>query len=214
MLRYAITDRTLLTSDPRQQPEVLLQQIAAWASPHRSEPIHFIQLREKDLSPAKLSSLTRQIITMLRTTASSTRLLLNASSASGHGIDIALAGAAHGVHLTSTTFLSANEVRARFTAAGLQPPILTVSCHTLAEVEAAHQQHLDAILFAPVFQKNVPNQTLPGIGLTRLHEACRLAVPTPVLALGGITPQNTQSCLDAGAAGIAAIRLFCTSPSE
>ena len=71
-----------------------------------------------------------------------------------------------------------------------------------------------AILFAPVFSKALPTQTLPGTGLALLRAACLLAVPTPVLALGGITPQNTQSCLDAGAAGIAAIRLFCPHPSE
>jgi thiamine-phosphate pyrophosphorylase len=41
-----------------------------------------------------------------------------------------------------------------------------------------------------------------------LHEACLAATPLPVLALGGVTAENQQQCLAAGAAGIAAIRLF------
>ena len=44
------------------------------------------------------------------------------------------------------------------------------------------------------------------MGLGALREACRAGIP--VLALGGITLENAQSCFAAGAAGIAAIRLF------
>ena len=43
-------------------------------------------------------------------------------------------------------------------------------------------------------------------GLEKLRQACQAKIP--VLALGGVTLQNAHSCLQAGAAGIAAIRLF------
>jgi thiamine-phosphate pyrophosphorylase len=54
---------------------------------------------------------------------------------------------------------------------------------------------------------------LPGTGLDLLRRACRGAAPVPVLALGGVTAQNTPACVAAGAAGIAAIRLFLPKES-
>jgi thiamine-phosphate pyrophosphorylase len=43
-------------------------------------------------------------------------------------------------------------------------------------------------------------------GLAQLRKACQTNIS--ILALGGITLSNARSCVEAGAAGIAAIRLF------
>jgi thiamine-phosphate pyrophosphorylase len=43
--------------------------------------------------------------------------------------------------------------------------------------------------------------------LEKLGEVCS-AISIPVVAIGGVTQENADACLGAGAAGIAAIRLF------
>jgi len=76
-------------------------------------------------------------------------------------------------------------------------------------VQRARDNHADTILFAPVFEKNIAGETItPGQGLNQLRAACLAASPIPVYALGGVTLENAPACLDAGAAGIAGIRLF------
>jgi thiamine-phosphate pyrophosphorylase len=77
-----------------------------------------------------------------------------------------------------------------------------VSCHTPAEVAKAAAQGADFAVFGPVFEKKSAQPS----GLDALREACRERIP--VLALGGITLENAESCVRSGAAGIAGIRLF------
>jgi thiamine-phosphate pyrophosphorylase len=61
----------------------------------------------------------------------------------------------------------------------------------------------DIVTFGPVFSS--PGKSQPT-GLTLLAEACRTA--KSVYALGGITWENAAACMQAGATGIAGIRLF------
>jgi len=65
----------------------------------------------------------------------------------------------------------------------------------------------DYVIFGPVYA--TPSKVGFGQpqGVQRLQEVCK-RLTIPVLAIGGITLQNARDCLAAGAAGIAAIRLF------
>jgi len=198
VLRYAITQRALFSGDDRLQQAALVRQAGRWAD----EGIDFIQLREKDLTPFDLILLARKIREAI--SHSPTRLLINSNPG------VAITTAAHGVHLTAAPNQpSATDIRRRYAQSGLPDPIITVSCHDLAEIERARTQPITAILFAPVFEKSISGQQItPGTGLDRLREACAAAAPIPVYALGGVTPENAPKCLAAGAAGIAGIRLF------
>ena len=140
----------------------------------------------------------------LREMQSSTKLLINTRA------DVAIAARAHGVHLTShTDELMPQQVRELYTHAGLPAPIVSISCHTPADIARARHNAADLILFGPVFEKRVNGELVSeGVGLEALALACAIAQQVPVLALGGITAQNSAACLAAGATGVAGIRTF------
>lgn len=203
MLRYAITSRVLYPGDENQRQAALVREASRWAA----SGIDFIQLREKDLAAAEIAALARKILHAIARVASPTKLLINSRP------DIATATGAHGVHLTSDRDeLTPAQVRSVYAAANLTPPIVTISCHTLDDMQLAGEARADAILFAPVFEKSLPGgEILQGQGLERLHAACIAASPVPVYALGGVTLQNASACIEAGATGIAGIRIFHAS---
>jgi thiamine-phosphate pyrophosphorylase len=208
MLRYAITSRALYPGDERDKQAALLRQTSRWAA----DGIDLIQLREKDLPAAAIAALAREILQAIARMTSSTKLLINSRP------DIAIATGAHGVHLTSDRDeLTPVQVRRLYASVNLPSPVVTISCHTLEEVQRAREDRADAILFAPVFEKILvasgaslepSHGPIPGQGLDRLHAACLAASPVPVYALGGVTLENAPACMAAGAVGIAGIRLF------
>ncbi|HVO59904.1 MAG TPA: thiamine phosphate synthase [Terriglobales bacterium] len=196
-LLYYITDRTQFPGTETQRRQNLLDKIHEAASC----AVDYIQLREKDLSSRDLEKLGRDALDAIRSEQSPTRLLINSRS------DIALAVGADGVHLRSHDISVADAKEVAKLAFGHPEPetrnwLVAASCHSEEEVLRAASAGADFVVFAPVFEKAGGSPT----GLDPLHRACRYIVP--VLALGGVTLENAQSCLDAGAAGIAGIRLF------
>lgn len=160
-------------------------------------------MREKDLPIRELESLAhaaaRIVSQQAGTRESRTRLLINSR------VDVAIACGFDGVHLRSVD-ISPRDVRGVWTLAREgSSPIVAVSCHTVTDVARAASEAADFAVFAPVFEKKGMPAS-PATGLAALRDACRQNIP--VLALGGVNLENAHSCLEAGAAGIAAIRLF------
>jgi thiamine-phosphate pyrophosphorylase len=149
--------------------------------------VELIQIREKDLPARELLRLVSTIRDVAAGT--KTRVLVN------DRLDIALAAGIDGVHLP---------------ADGLPPErvrplvkLLGVSTHTIEEAIEAEKARADFIVFGPIFES--PGKS--AIGLDPLRKVAA-AVKIPVLAIGGVNDRNAQGVLEAGAAGIAGIRLF------
>ncbi len=207
MLLYYITDRNQLQGNGAERRSRLLENIAEAARCR----VNYIQLRERDLTARQLEKLASDAVAALSSAAKHTRLLINSR------VDVAIASGADGVHLRSASDLSASDARSIFHKAGITSPVIAVSCHTLRDVSLAEAHGADFAVFGPVFEKVIGGSgddeaKLPGTGLELLAEACNREAAAssrmPVLGLGGITQQNAGACIEHGAAGIAAIRLF------
>jgi thiamine-phosphate pyrophosphorylase len=222
MLLGYITDRRQFPGSATEQRAALLRKIAEAAR----GGVDYIQLREKDLSARELLELAEEAAAVIRSAApkqpkTGTRKLETGNQKLGtlllinSRLDVALACGADGVHLRSDD-ISAADARAAWMKAatardsglGTHDFLIACSCHTAGEVRRAQSEGADFVVFAPVFEKGGQR----GVGLEALRAACRPeaspAVNIPVLALGGVTLENAQACLEAGAAGIAGIRLF------
>ncbi len=207
-LLYYITDRTQFRGNEVARRHSLLAKVAEAVN----AGVDYIQLREKDMSARELETLASEVLAVVRSNSTlrtenrelGTRLLINSRT------DAALATGADGVHLRSDD-ISPSDVRAIWSSCGagaparVPAPVIAVSCHRVEDAFRAASDQAGIAVFAPVFEKKDAPQT-QSAGLAALHEACQAKIP--VFALGGVTLANFASCLQAGAAGVAGIRLF------
>lgn len=161
--------------------------------------VDLIQLREKDLDSRALLGLVKSSVEAIRGT--KTRIVVN------DRLDVAIAAGAHGVHLGGHS--APLEAILRHVPEDF---LVGVSCHSIEEALKAEAGGADYILLGPTF--DTPSKRLygPPLGLNKLSEVAD-QVRIPLLALGGITVDRVRLCLDAGATGIAGIRLFQEGPS-
>ena len=198
-----VTDRKGLASAEDNRIEALLERVAIASA----AGVDWIQIREKDLSGKELSSLTRSAVAQTEQANEGierTRILVN------DRLDVAYSGCADGVHFGERS-LPIKDVRKwldeKPDLARRYKFLVGVSCHSVQAAAAAARDGADYIFFGPVFATPSKAQFGAPQGLQRLAEVCS-SVTVPVLAIGGITGDSAFECLAAGAAGVAAIRLF------
>jgi thiamine-phosphate pyrophosphorylase len=189
-----VTDRKTLPGGPEEQMRLLLEKIESAAR----AGVDWIQIREKDLDARKLMQLLQE---------SKRRVGANSLVLVNDRLDVALAAGADGVHLGEHSLPVAEAKRLVSERQPGRRFVVGVSTHSLEAVREAGPCGADYAIFGPVFA--TPSKAAYGQaqGLEQLGAACR-AASLPVIAIGGITARNAGECVAAGAAGVAAIRLF------
>jgi len=188
-----VTDRKILTTREDETDWRLVGKIRGTIG----AGVDWVQVREKDLPPQKILALVREIVRA----ADTAKLIVN------DRLDVAVAAGAAGVHLGRESAPIREVVR--WCRGGNAPKefLIGASCHTLSEAREVEIAGASYLIFGPVF--DTPSKRAFGepVGIAKLAQVCA-TVKIPVLAIGGIGLRNARECFQAGAAGIAAIRLF------
>jgi thiamine-phosphate pyrophosphorylase len=152
-----------------------------------------IQLREKDLSAAELFTLG---LRMREVTKNRSLFLIN------DRVDIAQAVGADGVQLPESGLPTsvARWVLGRHALIGR-------SVHDIEAARKAEIDGADMVIVGPVFKTESKADVKP-VGMALIKEIAE-SVPLPVIAIGGVTPENAGEVIRAGAAGVAVISAIC-----
>lgn len=118
-------------------------------------------------------------------------------------VDVAIASEADGVHLGQDDFPI--PLARKLLGENL---IIGGSAVTLEEVKNCLSEGADYIGFGPVYPTTSKEDAGPVTGTAHLEEAVR-AVSIPIIAIGGVTVENTPEVIRAGVHGIAVISAVC-----
>jgi thiamine-phosphate pyrophosphorylase len=184
-----VTNRKLLGAD--NSPKNILVKIDAAIA----AGANWVQIREKDLAGRELFELARAAATRAASVFVNDRL------------DVALAAGAAGVHLGGESMRGWDVIR--WCRDGNAPAgfRVGVSCHSIEDAREAERAGAAYAFFGPIFDTPAKRRFGAPQGIAKLAEACS-AVRIPVIAIGGVDADNGVECIRAGAAGIAAIRMF------
>lgn len=179
---YPITDRQLSGLSHAEQ----VSQLAA-------NGVTLVQLREKTFSPLEFFTEAKAAADIAHK--SGQKIVIN------DRVDIALALKADGVHLGQEDLPP--EAARRLLGADV---IIGFSTHSPAQARLAAKLPVDYIAIGPIFATDTKPTSNPSIGLSGLRLVRDALGEIPLVAIGGITSQNCQDVLDAGADAVAIIK--------
>ena len=157
-----------------------------------------IQLREKEGETSELVQIAREMQGVCRS--------CGAFFVVNDRVDVAAAAGADGVHLGQ------DDLSPRMARALLGPgKIIGVSVDNLEQAQKAAAEGADYLGLGPAYSTLTKDCRLEAGGASLINEVAP-GVNVPVLAIGGITPENTLPLLKAGASGVAVISSVLASP--
>lgn len=118
-------------------------------------------------------------------------------------VDVAIAAGADGVHLGQDDF----PIPLVQELLG-QNRIIGGSAATLEEAKKCLAEEVDYIGFGPVYPTTSKADAGLISGISLLKQAVE-TIPLPIIAIGGVTAENTPEVMQAGAHGIAVISAVC-----
>jgi len=186
---YAIVDPSFFPDTPA---------LLAFAGELRAAGVTLFQYRNKRDSARQMLSQARE----LRRRLEGVRLIMNDRA------DLCLAAGFDGVHVGQED-MSVEGAR-RVLGDRLW---VGVSTHIPEQVEAAAATSADYVAVGPVFPTSTKANPDPVIGLEGVRVA-RSLTRKPLVAIGGITRQNCDSVLEAGADAVAVISDLLDAPRK
>ena len=178
---YLVTDRGL--SRGRSTENIVREAIAGGAT--------CVQLREKDCGTRQFITEARMLMALLQP--AGIPLIIN------DRLDVALAAGANGVHLGQKDMAIADA--RRLAGPGL---VIGISAESLADAVQAEAEGADYIGISPVFATTTKKDAASPLGLEGIRRI-RAAVKLPLVAIGGITLENAEEVISAGADGVAVV---------
>ncbi|MDD3738700.1 MAG: thiamine phosphate synthase [Lentimicrobiaceae bacterium] len=155
--------------------------------------IKMLQLREKHLSDRELVQIGRDIRSI--TKGSETSFVINDRP------DIAVLCDADYLHLGQDDITIED---ARKIVGNMK---IGLSTHSIEQARDALTKNPDYIGFGPIYPTNAKAKPDKPVGTELLKEVLSFAA-VPVVAIGGIFPENINEVIDAGAKNIAMVRYF------